>query len=401
MKRDILYVDDELDNIAVFEATFEDDFNVTTATSAQEALALLEKSHFPVVVADQRMPEMSGVELFEILRHRHPHTKRIILTGYIDSASMLDAINKGQVFYFVTKPWDRNVMISVLIRAIEAHDLAVSNMALTQRLVASQRCAMLGQVAARVAHEMGNQLCMLPLLELIEEKYSGHKDLVEMADLAWHVHQRLSALVEEVKAFVRFENEDFPTQPLPLAEAIHELVAFLRFDQTLPRGQLTVDTRADPVVRANKVKLQQVLVNLVKNAADAIDGRPDGRITVALDRDGNEAVVSVADNGCGMTPETLSRIWEPFFTTKGAKGNGLGLDISRRLIETHGGRIDCDSAPGVGTTFVIRLPCVERPPDVGSEENIAPTDHWARIQEPLGGESDPQARPAVAGSCQA
>ena len=98
------------------------------------------------------------------------------------SPAMLDAINQGQVFYFVKKPWERHMILSILTRAIEAYDLSIANMALTDRLVTVDRCAALGRSAAKIAHEMGNQLCMLPLLELIEERYADHADLVQTAE---------------------------------------------------------------------------------------------------------------------------------------------------------------------------------------------------------------------------
>src|ERR1700761_3047089 len=104
MKRDVLYVDDEVDNLAVFEAAFEDSFNIFTAASGPEALQLIESRPFPVVVADQRMPGMSGSDLFEIMRRRQLRSRRVMLTGYADSQAMIEAINQGQVFYFLKKP---------------------------------------------------------------------------------------------------------------------------------------------------------------------------------------------------------------------------------------------------------------------------------------------------------
>ena len=145
MKRDLLYVDDEADNIIVFEAAFEDDFKIWSASSGQEALAILEETAIPVVVSDQRMPAMTGVELFSIMRRKFPHIQRIILTGYTDPENMIEAINQGQVFHFVKKPWERPFLLSVLIRAFQAHDLAVANSALTEQLVLSERLAFLGQ----------------------------------------------------------------------------------------------------------------------------------------------------------------------------------------------------------------------------------------------------------------
>lgn len=359
MKRDILYVDDENENLVVFEATFEEHFNVVTATSGAKALELLAERSFPVVIADQRMPRMSGAELFEIMRGKYPHTKRIMLTGYADSRAMLSAINQGQVFYFIKKPWEQDVVFSIVVRAIEAYDMSISNIMLQDRLVAADRCALLGRSAAQLAHEMGNQLCMLPLLELIEEEYSDQEDLVQMASFARTTYERLVQIINEVKAFVRFEREEMVTQPLAISEAVHELVEFLRYERSLPSDRLTIRILSEPWVEANRVKLQQVLINLLKNAEDAIRDRDDGHITLELSAEGEQALIVVADNGCGMSPDVVERIWEPFFTTKGDKGTGLGLDVAKSIIESHGGTISCEAQPGVGAKFTIRLPLLE------------------------------------------
>lgn len=367
MKRDVLYVDDEPDNLIVFEASFESAFNITTVSSAARALERLAQRPYPVVVSDQRMPGMTGTELFEVMRRQHPHTKRVMLTGYADTKAMLEAINQGQVYHFLKKPWERHVVMSVLMRAIEAYDLSLANMALTDRLVASDRCAALGRSAARIAHEMGNQLCILPLLELIEERYADQEDLVRTADLARQTHDRLAALVDEVKSFVRFEQSTVDMQPLSLAALVHELLAFLRYDNSLPHERIASRIAVDAQVRGNRVKLQQVLINLLKNAADAIRHAVNGQIVLTVDANPLDAIIRVEDNGSGMPPEIAARIWEPFFTTKGEEGNGLGLDIVKQIVEGHQGRIDCHTSAGRGTAFVIRLPL-----DVPAREQPAP-----------------------------
>src|SRR5258708_20757570 len=117
MKRDLLYVDDEPDNIVVFESAFEDDFKIWSATSGQQALEVLEQTAIPVVVSDQRMPAMTGVELFSIMRGRYPHIQRIILTGYTDPEGMIDAINQGQGFHFAKKPGQPPFLPSLRIHA--------------------------------------------------------------------------------------------------------------------------------------------------------------------------------------------------------------------------------------------------------------------------------------------
>jgi two-component system, NtrC family, sensor kinase len=356
MKRDLLYVDDERDNVIVFEAAFEDDFRVYTAESAREALEIIEEHPIPVVVSDQRMPEMTGVEMFAIMRKRHPHIQRIILTGYTDPDGMIDAVNQGQVFHFVKKPWERPYLHAVLIRAFQAHDLAVTNSVLTDQLILADRLAMLGQATARLAHEMGNHLCLLPLVEYVEDNCAGDPDLLSLAHMSRESLQRLTGMVHEIKSFSHVQQQDFLKQPLALSEVVHELVSFLRFDKSVPIRQMSVEIVAESAALGNKVKLQQILLNLIKNAAHAIRGKVDGRIVVTVAAEGSDAVLRVTDNGCGMPPEVQARAWEPFFTTKGNEGTGLGLDVCRQLIEAHAGRITFESTPNAGTVFEVRLP---------------------------------------------
>lgn len=392
MKRDILYVDDEVENLVVFEATFDEHFNVVTADSGDEALRLLEKQPFPVVIADQRMPHMTGGELFAIMRETFPQTKRVILTGYTDSAAMLDSINQGQVFYFIKKPWEQDVVMSVLIRAIEAYDLAISNKALTDRLVTAERCAVLGRSAAQLAHEMGNQLCMLPLIELIEDNYGNDKDLMELAAMARATHDRLLHIINEVKSFVRFEREHHAHQTVLLSEVIHELREFLRYERSLPLDRISVEIQSSPSVKADRIKIQQVLLNLVKNAAYAIRGRENGHISIKLSTDADQAVIVVSDNGCGMTPEVAAQIWDPFFTTKDEEGTGLGLDVVKAIVESHGGTITCESAPDQGATFSIRLP------SINAAKPAAPGTPGRAIAPPLECGPIPSAQPVVTGT---
>ncbi|HTN00682.1 MAG TPA: ATP-binding protein, partial [Planctomycetaceae bacterium] len=290
---------------------------------------------------------------------RHPLTKRILLTGYTDPAAMIDSINRGQVFHYVRKPWERHELLAILRRAFEAHDLEIANQTLTNQLIAADRLATLGQATARIAHEMGNQLCMLPLLEVMQGEFAGNPRMQKIAGFATQTYERLVALVEEVKKFVRQEHEEFDRRPLALDELIQELVSFLRFDRKIDVTRVHAQLRDAPPVLGNRFKLQQVLTNLIKNASDAIDGREDGWIRISLQQDGDRVRIDVSDNGCGIPESIAERVWQPFFTTKGANGNGLGLDVCRRLVESHGGSIACESVCGAGTTFSISLPAAD------------------------------------------
>jgi C4-dicarboxylate-specific signal transduction histidine kinase len=306
------------------------------------------------------MPGMSGVELFEILHRNHAHTKRVMLTGYIDASAMLDAINRGKVFHFVTKPWQLESLTAVLIRALEAHRLELANSALTAQLMASQQMAMLGKSTARIAHEMANHLCVQPLLEHIEENYKSDAELLQLGEVVRAMFGRLAQLLDEIKSLARLNRQDATMMRLPLAEATRELISFLRYCLDVDSSRLEVEIHDEPVVLGNKLKIQQVLVNLIRNAAYAIRSQTDGRIRISLTAEERYALLVVEDNGCGIAPEIRETIWEPFFSTKGEEGNGLGLDVCREVVRSHHGEITCQSELRKGSRFSVWLPLLAK-----------------------------------------
>lgn len=356
MKRTLLYVDDQPENLIVFRAAFDGEFEVLEAGSAAEALQVCQTREIPLLVADQRMPDMTGVELCQIVRREYPHTIRMILTGYSDAEAIVDSINQGHVYSFITKPWNRESLRTMLLRGFEAYELAVSNSALLERLEHSERCAALGQCAARIAHEMRNQCFILPLIELIESRYRDHAELCELAAIARKTHERLSELIDEVRSFARRENEEYRRIPANLADVVREAVALAGLHGSVPRRALKLHVRGRPQVLCHPARIQQVVFNLVRNAADAVSGREDPEIQVTVDQEGPCASISVRDNGPGIDPDALGHLGEPFFTTKGADGTGVGLDICRRIAAGHGGTLTWESPPGQGATFILRLP---------------------------------------------
>jgi len=359
MKRNLLYADDEPSNLVVFRAAFSEHFNILEATSAGQALKLFDTHEIPVMVADQRMPDVTGVELCEIVKRQFPHTIRMILTGYTEPQAMMDAINKGHVYNFITKPWKRETLLPILVRGFEAYDLVVANNALAERLDHAERCATLGRCAASIAHEMRNQLLILPLVELIEADYQDHAELVELAGVARLTHERLKELIDEVKSFVRRDTSDQGRVRGNLGHLAREAVSLAGMHDGIPKRALRLEVRAEPVVVCHKTKIQQVIFNLIKNAADALQSHDDPLIEIAVSHEDSDAILSVRDNGPGIDRAHLQGIWDPFFTTKGGEGTGLGLDMCRRTVEAHQGTIVCESCPGQGATFTVRLPMVE------------------------------------------
>ncbi|WP_339698869.1 response regulator [Algoriphagus aquimarinus] len=133
----ILYVDDEENNLQAFKATFRRDYKIFIAISASEAREVLKKEEVDIIVTDQRMPGETGVEFLESIIPIYPNPIRILLTGYTDIQAVIDAINKGQVYHYLTKPWEEDYLRTVIRNAFEIYKLRIENEKLTKALIKS------------------------------------------------------------------------------------------------------------------------------------------------------------------------------------------------------------------------------------------------------------------------
>ncbi|MBN1207679.1 MAG: ATP-binding protein [Myxococcaceae bacterium] len=266
------------------------------------------------------------------------------------------------------------------------------------QLIQAEKLASLGQMAAGVAHEVSSPVgyvlsnlgtlsqyasALTPLLRLqrelldtqgssspdtrealltrMREHWSQQdmdallEDLPELLQESLEGARRIKEIVQSLRMFAR-EDSGEPQ----LADLNVELEATLRMVWNELKYKCTVarDLQPLPPLRCHPTQLSQVFTNLLINSAQAIETR--GEVHVRTRHEGGEVVVQISDTGKGMTPETLSRLFTPFFTTKPrGQGTGLGLSVSQSIIARHQGRIDVQSAPGKGTTFTIRLPLAE------------------------------------------
>jgi DNA-binding NtrC family response regulator len=134
-KINVLYIDDEVNNLTSFRATFRRNFNITTTESAEEALKILESEDIHVILSDQRMPKITGIEFFESIQDIFPNPIRILMTGYTDINAVIDAINRGQVYKYLTKPWVEDDVKIFVEKAFEVYRLRKENIDLTNRLL--------------------------------------------------------------------------------------------------------------------------------------------------------------------------------------------------------------------------------------------------------------------------
>ena len=251
------------------------------------------------------------------------------------------------------KVGNRRVFVAILSDISLRKELQ-SRLSLAERLVA------IGELAAGVAHEINNPLnTILNCAQLIRDGDSPIENINVIADEA----TRIASIVQDLLQFAR--NDKRELAPTNLADAIQRTVRLVNENYARVGVLLEVRLAADvPAALANRSQLQQVLLNLLNNARDAVLAKRTGERSILLsaDPDRGGVLITVHDNGVGILPELRDRIFEPFFTTKRARGGtGLGLSIRKCIIDSFGGAITVESLPGEGSSFRIWLPADTEP----------------------------------------
>ncbi|MBI4510575.1 MAG: hybrid sensor histidine kinase/response regulator [Deltaproteobacteria bacterium] len=366
-------------------------YDVVTFLSGTAALGAMPDRPPDVLITDFKMPGLDGLALLRAVRQAYPDAVLMLLTGYADKESAIRAINEVGIFQYVEKPWDLQDLLLKLRAGLERRELTASltaaNLDLArrneelarslselaraheelrkthERLLLNERLAVVGRVASGIAHEIGNQLTLVGYAQAIREKVGARDPQVaEYADIITTAQKRLAAMVTEIKDFTR-GNGDVPpllsSEPTDVALVIEEALSILRYDDEVKACKTKVLIESRPLALLDRAKLTQVLINLLRNAAQA--SKPGGEILVSVGEDAESRTVQilVEDEGTGMPEDVLSRLGEPFFSTKGERGTGLGLGISRRIVEGHDGVLSFASQVGQGTRVTITLPSLD------------------------------------------
>lgn len=379
----LLVVDDEPEVLRSVHDLLRLDYRVITRGSGVAALDVLQSAEdVHVIMSDQRMPGMSGVDLLRQARAIRPETTRLLFTAHADVRSIIDAINEGHIFRYIAKPWDPDELAAVVRQAVERHDLIVEKNRLVvelqsanARLIEANRLK--GAFLEVASHELNTPVSVL--LGLIELRKMATPD-APAADRQWLDHagsaaRRLARTVERMLNLVRSGDFGRPLErrPADLALLIQGAVDKLSSYLTLRRQTvaISIEPGLEPI-EVDADKIADVVVNLLANA---IKFTPDGGIIRAsAASEPGWLRVSVTDEGSGIPTDDQQYLFEPFFTgfdtlrhssgdyQFGKRGLGLGLWLVKSFVELHGGRVELSSRHGQGSTFAFLLP---RPPATG------------------------------------
>lgn len=364
----ILYVDDEVENLEAFRDEFEEYFTIHTALTGAEGVRILARERVALVLADQRMPVMTGVEVLEEAQKIDPRILRILITAYADIEVVIDSINKGNVYRYFKKPWEHEDIRTGLMRGIEHYHaqrererLQAEKIENMKKMVRSNRLAAVGTMVSGLVHEIRNPMVAIQsFLQLIPRKMADKDFVIRYTRIAQGEADRIEKLLENMLSFAR------PSRPVlrlcDMNELVERTIQLLDFQAR--RTNIGVTFRKEPslpMVYTDPSQMVQVLQNLGMNAIQAMGRSGELRFRTFLAEGGpggSRVALEVRDTGPGIPDEHLDKVFDPFFTTKD-EGTGLGLSISYQIVSEHRGTLEVHSRSGEGTIFTIYLPVAE------------------------------------------
>jgi signal transduction histidine kinase len=376
-KYPILFVDDEEENLEIFSINFGDTFTIYSANSGPEGLELLEREFVGLVLSDQRMVGMTGMEFLQEVRKRHPEIVTMLVTAYSDLDVLAEGVNAGLLYSYILKPWEVKDLKIALSRGIEHYYLVSERDRLhreqietLKKMARANRLSAVGTLAAGVAHEIRNPLVSIQtFLEMVPQKLAElslsdpdklDKEFWEQFHtLSFSEIQRIRNLISELINFARLTPPDF--KEADLSRVVQTMVELTRKEAA--RKGVKVKSHLDPglpLVLIDVSRIKQVLLNLILNALQAMKEGGDMEILARSvnQRDRGQCVqLIVRDHGEGIPEKIQEQLFDPFFTTKDpGEGIGLGLTICHQIMEEHGGEIEIKSQTGVGTEAILTLP---------------------------------------------
>lgn len=363
MKHNLLCVDDESDNVDALERLFRKKYTVFKATSGKEALSILKKENISLIISDQRMPQMTGVEFLSESIKIQPDAIRILLTGFTDIESVISAINSGQIYRYVTKPWDPVDLSNAVDKALERlelslelkeKNLALQN-ALAELLVLDKSK---DEFMILINHELKTPLTViLSYLELLRETDPSEEQKKYLGRIETAA-ERLNKLIKDSLELVSAETGTLKKSisPFLIDDTLKQVQSSL-ISAAKEKGQ-TLRLEASPLIVHSDAKLvQNVLHRLLENAIQF--GDSNSEIFIVSGHEDGYTFVSIENSGKTLKADEISKILKPFQLNENAlnhsKGTGLGLSVSQALLKHLGSELQLESKDNkIKVSFKLR-----------------------------------------------
>lgn len=372
-KPTILIVDDEQGTLRSLEMILRDSYRICTAESGREAVEFIRQLPVDMILTDIHMPDMTGIEVLKYSKDLDPTREVVMVTGYANLETAKAALRLGALDY-LHKPFEASHILNVVknglakrCKAREAlnrlKNLDQQNQHLETELLKSEEKAEMGELTCGVVHDMNNPLTVIQgYVHILLNKLNKNGKLSEEESKVYrqyleNVEKQIFQCRDIAHEFLNFaRGGEMEVRHLNLKLMIEELIGIYKRNSIARYVDIElIAEEGIPEIKLNIGLIRQVFVNMIVNAMHAMDSK--GKLRIRIRHEEGGVLVEFEDNGKGIPPENLDKIFQTFFTTKeGGKGSGLGLAISKKIVERHGGRISVKSDVGKGTTFAIFFP---------------------------------------------
>jgi signal transduction histidine kinase/CheY-like chemotaxis protein len=403
-KEKILYIDDEIENLEGFEFTFMNNYEIFTAQNASKGLKILEENSIKVVICDQRMPEITGVDLLKIIKEKFPDSVRIILTAYADLENAVDAINKGEIFRYLSKPWNKNDLKATIENALETYNLKFENKKLfvdlknTNNILNDKICelklkneeyhslyeeyysqnevlkdALLkaeesellkAKFLTNLSHEIRTPMNgIVGFANLLNELNVSEEKRKYFTSIILNSSYQLLRIIDDLIEISKLETKQVKVinTQLCLNNLLLELLAIYDTKAKENKTPLYLNKTlndAESTITTDETKLRKILTNLIDNA---IRYTNSGFIEVGYYLKNNNIEIYIKDTGIGIAKDMTEKIFDRFSQEDAelsikSGGLGLGLSIAKENAELIGGKIYVVSEKFKGSTFFLSIP---------------------------------------------
>ena len=350
-------------------------YQIVTANNGTMGLEMLEKEKPDLVFVDLKMPGISGLEVLEKIQEYDATIVPIVITGFATVSSAVDAMKRG-AYDFLPKPFTPDEMRVIARRAIDKRKLVLETISLRR-----EKDMLREQFAAIVSHELKSPLSavqqsMFGLLADLEDALSQ-----EQKDKIGRLQSRISDLIKLVNTWLRAISVDISTirenfEPISIAKVVE--TAIENVEQHAVRKDISIKSvLKEPFepITGNDVTLVEALVNIIGNSVKYT--QMGGKIFIEASQAEEEICIAIKDTGVGISSEDIPHIFDDFYVgttkTEGERRSGVGLAITKRIIEAHDGFITVESELGKGSTFMIHLPLQKQEKQLNQEQEVLKT----------------------------
>lgn len=355
-KISVLYLDDEEHNLTSFKAAFRREYQIFTTTSANEAVQILSENTIHVVISDQKMPNLSGVEFFELIIPDFPDPVRMLLTGYADIEAVIDAINKGQVYRYVAKPWNETDLKITIDNAFELYNNRVQLKKQNEEIKKAYN--ELEKFVYSASHDLRAPLVSvlgvlkLARMENIDGKSGEYFGMIE------RTINQLDGFVQNIISYYQNLKKGEILTSIESSSLVDEIFQHFTFYEGADNVKFRKNIAQDGDLLLDEMRLKMILNNLISNAVKYRDqSKNESLVEVNVSANEQEFVLTVVDNGLGIKREDQIKVFDMFYrSSEQSLGSGIGLFIVKEAVEKMGGKLSVTSEIGEGAKFEVMLP---------------------------------------------